>query len=103
MNIIKTVSLALSILFFVFLRQGFSVYTWLSWNSEIRLPLHPPPQSAGIKGVRHHRTVALSILSWFFSYTQSSNSGPLYHYEKAINESSSFKCSILDFKSSKLL
>jgi hypothetical protein len=27
--------------FFIFSRQGFSVYPWLSWNSEICLPLPP--------------------------------------------------------------
>jgi hypothetical protein len=43
------------------LRQGFSVYPWLSWNSLCR-PGWPRTQksaclclqSAGIKGVRHH-------------------------------------------------
>jgi hypothetical protein len=46
---------------FIFLRQGFSVYPWLSWNSLCR-PGWPQTQksaclclpSAGIKGVRHH-------------------------------------------------
>jgi hypothetical protein len=48
-------------LFFGFLRQGFSVYPWLSWNSLCR-PGWPRTQksaclclpSAGIKGMRHH-------------------------------------------------
>jgi hypothetical protein len=46
---------------FGFLRQGFSVYLWLSWNSLCR-PGWPRTQkssclclpSAGIKGVHHH-------------------------------------------------
>jgi hypothetical protein len=47
---------------FFFLRQGFSVQPWLSWNSLCR-PGWPRTQksacsclpSAGVKGVRHHR------------------------------------------------
>ena len=60
------------VLFCFVLRQGFSVYPWLSWNSLCR-PGWPRTQkfaclclpSAGIKGVRHHR-LAWSSLSFFF-------------------------------------
>jgi hypothetical protein len=53
-----------------FLRQGFSVYPWLSWNSLCR-PGWPRTQksaclclpSAGIKGMRHHaRLQALFLM-----------------------------------------
>jgi hypothetical protein len=52
---------------FVFSRQGFSVQSWLSWNSLCR-PGWPRTQistclclpSAGIKGVRNHARLSLS-------------------------------------------
>jgi hypothetical protein len=55
---------------FCFLKQGFSVYPWLSWNSLCR-PGWPQTQksvcfclpSAGIKGVRHHHPAV-----WKYSY-----------------------------------
>jgi hypothetical protein len=54
---------------FVFLRQGFSVYPWLSWNSLCR-PGWPRTQksaclclpSAGIKGVCYH--------AWLFQFSE---------------------------------
>jgi hypothetical protein len=59
------------VLFCFFLRQGFSVLLWLSWNSLCRpgwtrtqksacLCLCLCLPSAGIKGVRHHRLAPLS-------------------------------------------
>jgi hypothetical protein len=69
-----TVKHQLYILFFfvvfVFSRQGFSVYLWLSWNSLCR-PDWPQTQkstclclpSAGTKGVRH-RCPASALHSW---------------------------------------
>jgi hypothetical protein len=52
------------VLVVVVLRQVFSVYTWLSWNSLFRTGW-PRTQkssclclpSAGIKGVRHHTRI----------------------------------------------
>jgi hypothetical protein len=56
-----TVLVCLFVCLFCFLRQGFSAWPWLSWNSLCR-PGCPRTQksaclcllSAGIKGVRHH-------------------------------------------------
>jgi hypothetical protein len=53
-----------------FSRQGFSVYTWLSWNSLCR-PGWPRTQksthlclpSTGIKGVHHHFPATSKILN----------------------------------------
>jgi hypothetical protein len=57
-------------LFVCFLRQGFSVYRWLSWNSLCR-PGWPRTQkstclcllSAGIKGVCHHVPAIFQVLN----------------------------------------
>jgi hypothetical protein len=46
----------------VFLRQGFSVHLWLSWNSEIRLPL--APTCATIVWLE----ILLSSLLWAWCY-----------------------------------
>jgi hypothetical protein len=59
---------------FFFLRQGFSVQPWLSWNSLCR-PGWPRTQkstslclsSAGIKGVRHHTWLNF-LLDIFFIF-----------------------------------
>jgi hypothetical protein len=58
------------VLVFGFLRQGFSVWPWLSWNSLCR-PGWPPTQksaclclrSAGIKGVHHHARLYLGFFN----------------------------------------
>jgi hypothetical protein len=58
-------------LFFCFLRQGFSVKSWLSWNSLCR-PGWPRTQksacpclpSAGIKGMCHHAQLLTSFLAF---------------------------------------
>jgi hypothetical protein len=55
---------------FVFSRQGFSVWPWLSWNSLCR-PDWPRTQksaclclpSAGTKGVRHHCLAVIVIIN----------------------------------------
>jgi hypothetical protein len=60
---------SLLLLLLLFLRQGFSVYPWLSWNLLYRPGWPRTPKStclslpnAGIKGVRHHCLVNLQIL-----------------------------------------
>jgi hypothetical protein len=58
--------------FFGFLRQDFSVYPWLSWNSLCR-PGWPRTQkssflclpSAGIKGMHHHARLCVLFSKYF--------------------------------------
>jgi hypothetical protein len=62
------------LVWFGFLRQGFSVLPWLSWNSLCR-PGWPQTQkstclclpSAGIKGVHHHRLAVSKLLAYLSS------------------------------------
>ena len=65
------ISLLLFFFFFFFLRQGFSVWLWLSWNSICR-PGWPWSQksaclclpSTGIKGMDHHCLFFVVVFSF---------------------------------------